>query len=297
MDIRHLRYFVAVAEEGSMTRAADRLGIAQPPLGQQIRLLEERLGVQLFDRLPRQIVLNESGRFFLEEARAVLRRAEEARIQVRRFSAGESGLLNVGMTSSASLHPLAPKLLRSFHDAYPLAEVSVRESETYELVVGLQDGTIDAALFHISTDRFPDLASRVLAQVELMVAVPNGHSLTRVDAPVTLEALQAEPLVVYRRRDGPGIFEQVFAAFASLDFAPDIAGEVTRLIAAINLVAAGRGISLVPATMRTLHPESVTYLHLAPGAFPSLPLALAYRRDQRIALVQNFVASTLGEGE
>jgi DNA-binding transcriptional LysR family regulator len=297
MDIRHLRYFVAVAEEGSMTRAAERLGIAQPPLGQQIRLLEERLGVQLFDRLPRQIVLNESGRFFLEEARAVLRRAEEARVQVRRFSAGESGLLNVGMTSSASLHPLAPKLLRSFHDAYALAEVSVRESETYELVVGLQDGTIDAALFHISTDRFPDLAHRVLTQVELMVAVPNGHPLTRVDAPVTLEALQAEPLVVYRRRDGPGIFEQVFAAFAALDVAPNIAGEVTRLIAAINLVAAGRGISLVPATMRTLHPESVTYLQLAPGAFPTLPLALAYRRDQRIALVQNFVASALGDGE
>jgi DNA-binding transcriptional LysR family regulator len=108
---------------------------------------------------------------------------------------------------------------------------------------------------------------------------------------VTLEPLRAEPLVVYRRRDGPGIFEQVFAAFAVLEVAPNIGGEVTRLI------AAGRGISLVPATMRTLHPESVTYLHLAPGAFPTLPLALAYRRDQRIASVQNFVVSALGDGE
>ena len=292
MELRLLRYFVAVAEEGSMTRAADRLGIQQPPLGQQIRLLEQQLGVQLFDRSPRRIELSDSGRFFLEEARAVLRRAEEATRQVQRFDRGESGELTVGLTSSASLHQLAPAILRRFHDAYPFAEVSVRESETYELIVALQDGSIDVALFHIPTDRFPDLASRVLAKVDLVVAAPKGHPLARAGAPVTLEAMLDEPLVVYRRREGVGIFDSIFRVFAARGATPQIAGEVTRLIAAINLVAAGRGLSLVPATMQTLHPESVVYLPLDPNPFPPLPLTLAYRRDVRVALVRNFLDLT-----
>jgi DNA-binding transcriptional LysR family regulator len=297
MDLRHLRYFVAVAEEGSMTRAAERLGIQQPPLGQQIRLLEQRLGVELFERKPRQIALNATGRFFLEEARSVLKRAEEAARQVKRFDLGESGFLNVGLTSSASLHPIAPAILRRFHEAYPHAEVSVQESETYELILALQDRSIDVALFHIRPERFADLAHIPLAEVEMLLACPNAHPLAQAKEPLTLDSLLEEDFVIYRRREGLGIFDQILRVFEDAGATIKAAGEVTRLIAAINLVAAGRGITLVPATMCALHSESVTYVPLAKGIFSPLPLSLAYRRDERLALVRNFLSITTGESD
>lgn len=293
MDLRHLRYFVAVAEEGSMTRAAERLGIQQPPLGQQIRLLEDDLQVQLFERRPRQITLSVAGAFFLEEARAVLRRVEDAVRDVRRFDAGESGHLNVGFTSSASLHPLAPKILRRFNETYPLAEVFVRESETYELILALQDGSIDAALFHIPTDRYPELASKSLAEEDMVVAVPVGHALTRLGRDVMLDDLLDQIFVVYRRKEGPGIFDTIVPTFAAVGATIRVGSEVTRLLAAINLVAAGRGISIVPATMNMVHPESVAYLPLARGTMPRLPLYLAHSRSFGLEIVRNFVATTL----
>lgn len=272
-----------------MTRAAERLGIQQPPLGQQIRQLEQQLGVTLFERRPRQIALSATGRFFLAEARAVLDRAAEARRQVERFDQGESGTLNVGMTSSASLHPIVPRILRTFHDRYPHAEVGVQESETFELVTGLRDGSVDAAMFHIGVDRFPDLDARILARVELVAAVPRSHPLAETDAPIDFDRIAAEPLVVYRRREGAGIFDMLAQGWAAREREMRIGGEVTRLIAAINLVSAGRGIALVPVTMTGLHAEAVTYLPLSPGTLPDLPLSIAFRRNLSVRLVQNFI--------
>ncbi|HEV2571418.1 MAG TPA: LysR family transcriptional regulator [Beijerinckiaceae bacterium] len=292
MDLRHLRYFVAVAEEGSMTRAAERLGIQQPPLGQQIRNLEDELGVQLFERRPRQIALSPTGTFFVEEARAVLRHAAEAAQRVRRFDRGEIGHLNIGLTSSASLHPLTPKILRGFHDTYPLAEVSVRESETYELILALREGRIDAAFLHISTDRYPDLQSHVLTREKMMAVVPIDHPLTRTKKPLDWPRLLEEDFVIYRRTDGPGIFDGILDAVAAFGGRMKIVGEVSRLIGAINLVAAGRGISIVPATMRALHPETVAYLPLAAGALQPLPFYMAHKKQLDLAIVANFVAKT-----
>ncbi len=138
MELRHLRYFVAVAEEGSVTKAAERLGIQQPPLGQQIRALEQELGVALFDRAAKRISLNATGKVFLTEALDLLARANGAVDHVRRFDRGERGRLDVGFTSSASLHRWTPKMLRAFRDAYPLAEITVEERETYELILALR---------------------------------------------------------------------------------------------------------------------------------------------------------------
>jgi DNA-binding transcriptional LysR family regulator len=297
MDLRHLRYFVAVAEEGSMTRAAARLGIEQPPLGQQIRHLEEGLGVQLFDRRPRRVELNAAGGFFLDHARAVLRHAADAADQVRRFDRGEIGQLNVGFTSSASLHPLAPKILRGFHAAYPGAEMSVRESETYELILALREGRIDAAFLHIATDRFPDLESHALTFEEMVVAVPIDHPLRDHAGPLDWPALLAHDFVVYRRADGPGIFDSIFERVAAIGGRLRIVGEVSRLIGTINLVGAGRGISIVPTTMQALHTEAVAYLPLAKGAMPALPLFLAHRRERSLAIIRNFIAQTLSISE
>ncbi|MGF6227894.1 DNA-binding transcriptional LysR family regulator [Inquilinus ginsengisoli] len=295
MELRHLRYFVAVAEEGSVTRAAERLGIQQPPLGQQIRALEVELGVQLFDRQPKRLSLNAAGVVFLERARQVLAGAEEAVAHIRRFDRGERGRLTVGFTSSASLHHLTPHLMRAFRQAYPLVQLEVEESETYGLILALEQRRIDAAFLHIGTEGFASLASTVLAQEDMVVAIPSDHPLASAQAvarPLTLPMLSGQDLVVYRRPDGPGMFDGIMRAFAAAGVTPRVTDVVHRLIAAINLVAAGRGVTLVPASIQVLHRQAVTYRALAPGALPPLPLYLAYRRDEGLALVRNFIVVT-----
>jgi DNA-binding transcriptional LysR family regulator len=293
MELRHLRYFVAVAEEGSFNRAAERLHIQQPPLGQQIRDLEYELGVPLFDRSPRRVALNSSGELFLEEARDILQRAQLAVDNVRRFSRGESGRLSVGFTSSASLHVLAPQFLQQFRQAFPLAEIVVEESETYELILALQQQRIDVALLHIDATRFPELTARALSEEDMMVAIPRSHPYAAAEnEPLTLGMLHDVDMVIYRRTDGPGIFERLTETFRTAGVAPRVVDEVSRIIAAINLVAGGRGLTLVPASMRVLHREAVVYRPLSPGDLPPLPLYVVHRSDARLALIRNFVDLT-----
>ncbi len=163
MELRHLRYFVAVAEEQHMTRAARRLGIQQPPLSQQIRDLEDELGVRLFDRTPRSIRLNAAGQVFLKDARRLLADAQDAVARVRRTSRGESGRIAIGYTSSASLHPLVPRLIRAFHAEHPAVDLEFQENATRDLLEAVAGDALDAAFVRASSGRYPGLRSMVLA--------------------------------------------------------------------------------------------------------------------------------------
>ncbi len=292
MELRHLRYFVAVAEEGSVTRAAARLGIQQPPLGQQIRALEQELRVDLFQRSPRRLDLNANGAVLLEKAREILSQVDEAVDHVRRLDRGESGHITVGFTTSASLHSLTPRILRHFRAAYPLADVEVQEHESYELILALTTRRIDAAFLHVSPDHFPDLASIALAQESMVLAVPRDHPLAARAHSITLQALADQDFVAYRRVDGPGIFAGIERAFAVSGHRLRVVDNVQRLMAAINLVAAGRGVTLVPSSVRIFHPDAITYLPLAADTLPPLPLFLVHRRTAELALVRNFIATT-----
>jgi DNA-binding transcriptional LysR family regulator len=290
MELRHLRYFVAVAESGSMTKAAQRLGIQQPPLGQQIRALEAELKVQLFARAPKRIALSVAGQVFLEEARHILASTTEAIEKVRRFDRGEQGLLSIGFTSSASMHPITPRILQAFSHAYPLAKIEVEEHETYELILGLQNRKLDAAFMRFAPPELADLTRTALLDEDMLLAIPNSHALARKPAQaVTLKMLSGEGFVLYRRPDGFGIFDWMTAALAKHGIVPRIAHETPRLMAAVNIVAAGGGISFIPASMQSLHREAVVYRPLAPGLLPRLPLYLVYRTDQDLTLVKNFV--------
>ena len=294
MELRHLRYFLAVAEAGSLTKAADKLRMQQPPLGQQIKALEAELGVELFDRRPKRLVLNAAGQVFLEGARRTLASAEDTMEHVRRFATGERGLLRVGYTSSASFHRLTPSLVRAFHAAYPQAQVDVEESETYALILGLQQKRIDCAVLRISAERFPGLASHVLDEEEMVAAIPADHPLAVLNTPLRLADIAAHDVVSYQRTDGPGIFNGVIAQFEAAGLLPTIVVQVPRLVAALNLVAAGRGITFVPATMGILHQDAIAYRPLARGVLTALPLCIAYRQDTRLHLVQRFLDVALG---
>ncbi|KAB2784177.1 LysR family transcriptional regulator [Brucella anthropi] len=291
MELRHLRYFVAVAEEGSFNRAAERLHIQQPPLGQQIRDLEYELGVALFDRNPRRVTLNEAGQLFLTDARDILDRAGRAVTNVQRFDKGETGKLSVGFTSSASFHFMAPEVLRRFRADYPAAEIEVAESETYELILGLDQGRLDVAFLHIGAEGFPALCSEVLSQEDMLVAIPRDHPLAaEPSVPLALKMLNGVDFVVYRRPDGPGIFDGVMDVLKRNSISPNTVDTVSRIIAAINLVAGGRGVTMVPASMNVLHKEAVVYRRVVQGDLKPLPLYAISRKDNRLAIVRNFLS-------
>lgn len=293
MELRHLRYFVSVAENGSLTKAAQQLHMQQPPLGQQIRDLESELGVTLFTRSPRKIALNTAGERFLVDARDILERVGQAVESVRRFDKGETGQLTIGFTSSASMHALTPRFLQRFRAKFPDAQIAVEESETYELVLALRERRIDAALLHIDANRFPDLVAAALSPEDMLVAVPRKNPLADESlGPLTLQMLADQSIVAYQRPDGPGIFEEVHNAFAAAGLKPVVVDEVHRIIAAINLVAAQRGITFVPASLQILHRDAVVYRQLSPGELPALPLYIAYRRGNQLALVRNFIGLT-----
>src|SRR5438067_1783432 len=172
MDLRHLRYFVAVAEEGHITRAAERLGIQQPPLSQQIRALERELDVQLLHRLPRGVALTAAGEAFLAEARTILARLGEARLAAQRAARGETGRIGIGFTSSASFHPLVPRTIRAFSDDNPLVGLSLEESGTGELVEAIQTGRIAVAFVRSPTAAATDIAVHSVLTEDMIAVLP-----------------------------------------------------------------------------------------------------------------------------
>src|SRR5690606_16077980 len=211
MELRHLRYFIAVAEERHMTRAAQRLGIQQPPLSQQIRALETELDVQLLRRKPRGVELTDAGTAFLERARAILDQLERAVATTRRTARGEEGRVVVGFTSSAPFHPFVPRVLRAFRDAAPLVSVVLEESGSSELVQGLYNEEIDAAFIRSPVADVVGLTVQPILEEKMLVALPTGHIYARRSSfsrsvLLPLAELANETFVLYKRPGGPGLY-------------------------------------------------------------------------------------------
>lgn len=293
IDLRRLRAFVAVAEEGHVTRAAERLGMQQPPLTRLLRGLEQELGVLLLRRLPRGVQTTEAGQVLLEEARAVLARAAELEGAVRRAARGEAGRLAVGFTPSAALHPFVPAVLRAFHGEAPGVRMELDEAGTTELVDALLHGRLDAAFVRSPVGSVPGLLVEPVLEEPMLAALPAGHPLAGAEGDGTklpLAALAAEAFILYRRPAGPGLYDAILAACSAAGFSPAVAQEAPRLPATLSLVAAGLGVSVVPASMRRLAVAGVAYRGLdgCPGL--SAPLHLALRRNGLTATVARFRA-------
>ena len=287
MELRHLRYFVAVAEELHFGQAAARLHVAQPPLSRQIQLLERELGVSLFIRRNRRVELTTAGEVFLEGARQTLATAEIAAHDAQRAERGEIGRLALGFVGSAA-YAVLPSLLRAFRVRYPEVELSLQAMTTQEQVAAFQQRRIQAGILR------PPVGERMLAlhtvvREPLVVALPESHALARHER-VPLAALADEPLILYPRADGPGVHDAIVNLCRQAGFTPRIVQEAGEMQTIAGLVAGGIGIALVIAAFEYLHSWGVTYRPVA-NDIPSWELALAWRHDEVSTVVRAFLST------
>jgi DNA-binding transcriptional LysR family regulator len=292
MEFRHLRYFVAVAEEASFTRAAARLHMAQPPLSTQIRRLEELIGVELFDRSRRAIRLTAAGQALLPEARRLLAERERALAVVRRAGAGEVGRLDIGFIPSASNNALPP-ILREFGRRYPDVELALREVSPDLLIAGLRERRHDV-VFIWRPFEDPELEQRVVAREPLVAALPSGHPLA-ARAAIAVEDLAAEPFVLPERHELPGLYWNVVDVCREHGFVPRPAqNDVWLVQTLIGLVAAGVGVALLPASVEHLHRTGVEYRPVEPAA-RELEMIAVWRREPAPAVLAAFLAALPGD--
>jgi len=274
MELRHLRYFVAVAEEENVTRAAARLHVSQPGLSRQIHDLEDELGFPLFERSAKAMRLTEAGRVFLTESRAVLQRAEEAVKAARAKAGGMHGEIQVGYAPSLTVQIL-PRALRKFQADVPGVRVLLHDLSTEEMLAGLHKGTLQLALMvRPSRKMLRGLQFAELARYCLCVAVAPGHRFARLRA-VNLAQVAREPLVGYTRKDYPEYHDELDALFKSKKLRPRIIEEqegVTGLIAAVE---SGRGVALAPSSLECMTGPRLKLIPLTPAGPPIVVGAVA----------------------
>jgi len=289
MELRHLRYFIMVAEERHFTRAAARLNMQQPPLSQQIRALEKELGFDLFKRHPKGVDLTAGGLVFLEEARVILARVEHGSLKASRAAQGIEGTLVIGFTSSAAAHPLIPRIIRAYRERYPGVELSINEGSAREVTEDSIEKRLDIGILRAPVSTHQSLTFHRLLNEEMLLALPTGHPLLN-DAAIPLVALKDERFILVRRPGAPGMYANLIKACQNAGFEPRIAFEVERMLTNVSLVAAGEGISVVPASMRDVHRESVVYCRIK-DARPKLlaPITLVRRTFNPSAPLQNFI--------
>jgi DNA-binding transcriptional LysR family regulator len=278
MELRHFRYFRVVYEERHMTRAAVRLGIQQPPLSQQIRALEQELGVQLFRRIPKGMDPTAPAHALYERTRSLFFQVEEAMEAVRSIARGEQGRLAIGVSSSAAFSPIIPRLIRSFRSILPGVTVSLAEDSAEELIQGLRLGHEDVVFTCSVPENLTGISVVTLVKEPMFAALPSNHKLRdKANTGVDLIALEEERFILYRRPGGPGLYDAIVAACQRAGFSPRISDEALRLPSTLNFVAAGLGVSIVPDSLRRLNIEGVIYAPLHGCDALTAPVNIVYR--------------------
>jgi len=289
MELRHLRYFVAVAEELHFTRAAERLGIKQPPLSLQIRQLEREIGTSLLRRETRGVKLTETGALLLDEARRILDQVERTKTGVQSRARGETGHIHLGFAGATYVHRLVPGIIRAYRERYPGVVLSPEQSNTARLIAALQSGEIDVAFVRPPVIDGEGLALDPLIDEPMMIVLPEWHPHAG-DRSMSLAALAPETLILFPRTIGPGLHDAIIASCQRAGFSPKLGQEAPQISTTVHMVAAGFGVSIVPQSIARIRLEGVVYIRIE-GEAPRAPISLAYRRDDRSPIVRNFVAS------
>ncbi|MBH1986657.1 MAG: LysR family transcriptional regulator [Burkholderiales bacterium] len=288
MDLRHLKYFVAVADEQNFTRAAEKLHISQPPLSRQIQDLEAELGLPLFERGSRPLRLTEAGRFFYGHATRMLEQAAQAIRTTRRIAQIDRRLV-IGFVSS-TMYGALPQLVRLFRAARPQTELALLEMSTVEQLEALKTGRIDVGYGRIRLDD-PAIKREVLREERLVVAIPQGHDLSFSDGAVSLVEVARYDNLVYPRTPRPGYADQVLSLFRDQGLEPANVHEVHEMQTALGLVASGMGVCVVPASVHRLRPDEVVYrpIEEPQAVSPIIMSTRLHDRSEDLVLLRNLI--------
>ena len=283
MELRHLRYFVAVGEALSFGRAAERLHISQPPLSRQIRALEEELGAVLFSRTRRSVRLSAAGAALLPEARRLLRDADALRAGARQIASGQVGTLALGFISVAAYN-LLPELAPEFRRRHPGIRLALQEATSDVQLAALRQGELDVGLVLPPVDA-PGLDYAPLLHDTLVAALPAGRG---GKGPIALASLRDEPFILFPRKVGTSLYDQIVGACQRAGFSPRVEQEAIQMQTIVSLVAAGMGVALVPASLVNLRRTGVVYRPLTDRS-PRIELGIAWRSADDAPPVQAFV--------
>ena len=288
MELRHLRYFVAVGEDQHYGRAARRLRVAQPALSRQIQDLEEEVGFELFERLPRGVRLSAAGKHFLEDARRILREVNEAAARAGRVARGLSGTLRVAFTEDALWRGVVPESVRRFREMQPDAELQLEPLGSLDQLEAIRSGRLDAGFVYNMPKADPDLDGLPVAMKRFELAVSTGHPLTKLKE-LRLRDLTDAPFVWFPRWGNPALYDRMMhACFRGGLKSPRIVQEGFDESTALGLVATGLGVAWVLGTARWRRPKGVVIMPVVDFNVP-MPLALAWRKDNKSPLLARFV--------
>lgn len=292
MELRHLRYFLAVAEDMNMTRAAKRLHMSQPPLSRQIRQLEDELGVALFSREGKHLALTEAGRYLVSQAERLILLADEMKEGALRVGRSGQRWLNIGFVPS-NLYGFLPELLRRYRAENPAVEVELNEYMTLHQLEALKRGRIDVGFGRVL---IADAAieSEVLFEEPLFAVLPVDHPLASRSA-VSLAELAPEPFLLYPSRPRPSYGDHVRALFQARGLAPSVTQEVNEVQTVLGLVAAGVGVSLVPRSVQKMRADDVVYRPIS-DAHVTSPVVLYHRKGEPSESLAHFLATARAMG-
>jgi DNA-binding transcriptional LysR family regulator len=290
MELRHLRYFIAVAEELHFSKAAARLHIAQPPLSQQIQQLEAELGVKLFHRkTKRQVQLTEAGKVFLQETERLLAQLETAVAFTQRIGRGQTGQLRIGFTSLA-IYDLLPLILQQFREQFLEVELVLQELTTSQQEQALKDSLIHVGFAHPPLED-DTLSYQCIHRETLVVALSSTHSLAQQER-ICVRSLNGEPLIVFPRYLAPGLYDRIMSLFGQVNFQPKIIQEAIQMQTIIGLVSAGMGVAITPSSLQNLQRSGVVYRPILEDV-PVIETAVIWQQNSLTPIVENFLQLVL----
>jgi DNA-binding transcriptional LysR family regulator len=289
MELRHLRYFLAVGEDQHYGRAARRLHVAQPALSRQIQDLEEEIGFKLFDRLSRGVKLSVAGRVFLEDAQRILHGVNEATARGKRVASGQSGTLRVGLVETISWQGVVPESFRRFRDLHPDAELQIHPSSSAAQIEAVRSSGLDAGFAFTIANLDRELAHIQVAEHNLVLAAPKGHSLAK-SKKLRLRDLNDAAFIWFPRRESPVFYDRLMQeCFRGGLKTPHIVQEAVNEATILSLVSCRLGVAFVSSATRWRCPEGLVLLPVADLNLP-LPFFLIWRKDNQSPLLANFAA-------
>ncbi|WP_312604681.1 LysR family transcriptional regulator [Kosakonia cowanii] len=287
MELRYLRYFVAVAQTQHFTRAAEMLGMSQPPLSQQIRRLEQEVGTPLFHRLTRGVTLTEAGEAFYEDACHILAMSDAALEKAKGIARGINGKLNLGVTSSNAFHTHFFSVLRQFQRDYPKVALYQKEDNMATLIHGLDEGLIDVAFVRLPCESSKTFSLKLVDEEPMLIALHRTHPLS-AKADIALSELQNTPLIIFPQAVSPGLYELIYNACLRAGVEMDNAHLASQFSSSLSMVAAGFGFAIIPQSMACFGHPMVTF-HSVAGNTLKTDVALAWRKFERSPAVRRFI--------